>query len=344
MDVIWTAEFAEAEWILPWPEDVRRPGRARARCGAARDRDLQGQALRRAGELQHAAALVPQGPRRPAAEDLGRADRHGRRSCPRPGGSRSRAPPTRATRCGSTRSCSPPAAQILRGADQVALGPARRARRRDHLASSPTPRPPTRRSSTQKEDQNRLAFESGDAAFQVNYPFIYPSAKEGNPAVFKQIALGAVPAGRRRQARQGADRRLQLGRRAATRSTPRRPSRRPRACATSRASAVRQARRPAADAGGRLRRPEVQEDLPVRGPDPEPARQRRRAARRARPTPTCRSGSTRRCGRRRASTRGRRSTSCATRSSRRSTRGPCYEHATRLDADDGAASRSGAGL
>ena len=31
MDVIWTAEFAEAGWIKPWPGDARRPGRARAR-------------------------------------------------------------------------------------------------------------------------------------------------------------------------------------------------------------------------------------------------------------------------------------------------------------------------
>ena len=30
--------------------------------------------------------------------------------------------------------------------------------------------------SSQKEDQNRIAFESGQAAFQVNYPYIWPSA------------------------------------------------------------------------------------------------------------------------------------------------------------------------
>src|SRR3954464_12266005 len=48
--------------------------------------------------------------------------------------------------------------------------------------------------SAQKEDQNRQAFEQGDAAFQVNYPFIYPSAKEGNPEVFKQIGWKRYPA------------------------------------------------------------------------------------------------------------------------------------------------------
>jgi multiple sugar transport system substrate-binding protein len=45
----------------------------------------------------------------------------------------------------------------------------------------------------QKEDQNRLAFEQGTAAFQINYPFIYPSAKEGNPEVFKQIGWKRYP-------------------------------------------------------------------------------------------------------------------------------------------------------
>src|SRR3954471_8272247 len=47
--------------------------------------------------------------------------------------------------------------------------------------------------SAQKEDQNRQAFESGDAAFQVNYPFIYPSAKTGNPKVFKEIGWKRYP-------------------------------------------------------------------------------------------------------------------------------------------------------
>jgi multiple sugar transport system substrate-binding protein len=48
--------------------------------------------------------------------------------------------------------------------------------------------------SAAKEDQTRAAFESGDSAFQVNYPFIYPSAKEGNPEVFKQIGWKKYPA------------------------------------------------------------------------------------------------------------------------------------------------------
>ena len=60
------------------------------------------------------------------------------------------------------------------------------------------------------------------AAFQVNYPFIYPS-REGQDAakIFQKHRLGAVPAGRRPSSRPAADRRHQLGRRRATPSTRR---------------------------------------------------------------------------------------------------------------------------
>lgn len=47
--------------------------------------------------------------------------------------------------------------------------------------------------SVQMEDQNRLAFESGDAAFEINYPFIYPSALQNAPKLAKQIGWVEYP-------------------------------------------------------------------------------------------------------------------------------------------------------
>jgi multiple sugar transport system substrate-binding protein len=47
--------------------------------------------------------------------------------------------------------------------------------------------------SVQMEDQSRLAFESGDAAFEINYPFIFPSAQENAPQIAKQIAWTDYP-------------------------------------------------------------------------------------------------------------------------------------------------------
>jgi multiple sugar transport system substrate-binding protein len=47
--------------------------------------------------------------------------------------------------------------------------------------------------SVQQEDQNRLAFENGGAAFEINYPFIYPSAVQNNPKLAKNIGWTTYP-------------------------------------------------------------------------------------------------------------------------------------------------------
>lgn len=47
--------------------------------------------------------------------------------------------------------------------------------------------------STSDEDTARLAFESGTASFMLNYPFVYPSAKENAPEVFKQLGAAQYP-------------------------------------------------------------------------------------------------------------------------------------------------------
>ena len=45
----------------------------------------------------------------------------------------------------------------------------------------------------QMENQNRLAMESGTAAFQLNYPFVYPSMKTDNPKLFKVFKWALYP-------------------------------------------------------------------------------------------------------------------------------------------------------
>jgi len=47
---------------------------------------------------------------------------------------------------------------------------------------------------TSNEDSARLGFEAGDSTFQINYPFVYPSAKTNAPAVFKQMGAAQYPA------------------------------------------------------------------------------------------------------------------------------------------------------
>jgi multiple sugar transport system substrate-binding protein len=46
---------------------------------------------------------------------------------------------------------------------------------------------------TSNEDTARLAFESGSSAFMINYPFVYPSAKENAPDVFKTMKAARYP-------------------------------------------------------------------------------------------------------------------------------------------------------
>ena len=47
---------------------------------------------------------------------------------------------------------------------------------------------------TSTEDTARLSFEAGGASFMLNYPFVYPSAKENAPDVFKQLEATTYPA------------------------------------------------------------------------------------------------------------------------------------------------------
>ena len=47
--------------------------------------------------------------------------------------------------------------------------------------------------SVQQEDQNRLAMEGGTAAFELNYPFVYPSMQMDNPKLFKSFKWAAYP-------------------------------------------------------------------------------------------------------------------------------------------------------
>ena len=58
------------------------------------------------------------------------------------------------------------------------------------LANSPAVDPSL---ANQMEDQTRLQFEAGRAAFELNYPYVYPSAKADVPDIFKNMAWTVYP-------------------------------------------------------------------------------------------------------------------------------------------------------
>jgi multiple sugar transport system substrate-binding protein len=45
-----------------------------------------------------------------------------------------------------------------------------------------------------QEDDVRLAFQAGNAAFQINWPYVYPATREGNPTVFRTMRWARLPA------------------------------------------------------------------------------------------------------------------------------------------------------
>lgn len=81
--------------------------------------------------------------------------------------------------------------QILNGPNQVAVGPtsAQAATIMRDVADSPAADPGL---SNAQEDQGRLAFEKGVAAFEVNYPFVWPSAQSLAPQIAKVMGTRAT--------------------------------------------------------------------------------------------------------------------------------------------------------
>src|SRR3954454_20436644 len=191
MDVVWTAEFAEAGWIKPWPASEASKIRQGTLAGPLKTATYKGQLWAapantntqllwyRKDLVSNPAptwdGLIAQASALPKA---GRIEIQG------------------AQYEGTTVWFN---SLVASGGGTVVVnnkptpGPAweNAARIMHKLGTSKAADPSL---SAQKEDQNRQAFEQGDAAFQVNYPFIYPSAKEGNPKVFKEIGWKRYPA------------------------------------------------------------------------------------------------------------------------------------------------------
>jgi multiple sugar transport system substrate-binding protein len=82
--------------------------------------------------------------------------------------------------------------QILSGPSTVSLGPAaRQAATIIHdLANSPAADPSL---SNDQENEGRLAFEANKAAFEINYPFVWPSAQMDTPKLAKVMGYAPYP-------------------------------------------------------------------------------------------------------------------------------------------------------
>jgi multiple sugar transport system substrate-binding protein len=193
MDVIWTAEFAEAGWILPWPDETDRR-MARSRLGPPLESARYEGRLWAVPFTTNAQLLWYRTDRveRPpetwsemiemgeALGEVGTIEAQGERYegftvffvslVASAGGS------------------------VLEEGGGVALPreptlDALEVMR--ELATSPAADPGLARA---REDQARLAFEAGGASFMVNYTFVWPSAKRNAPEVAEHMGWARWPA------------------------------------------------------------------------------------------------------------------------------------------------------
>jgi multiple sugar transport system substrate-binding protein len=194
MDVIWTAEFAEAKWILPWTgankalvERGTLPGPLKT--ATYKGRLYAAPANSNTQLLWYRSDLVPTPPRT-WSEMIDMATRLAAQHKPHYIEIQGR--PYEGFTVWFNSLLNSAGGEVLRGTTTVALGaPALQAASiMRRLARSPAADPSL---TTQQEDQNRLAFETGSAAFELNYPFVYPSAKADVPKIFKVMKWAPWP-------------------------------------------------------------------------------------------------------------------------------------------------------
>lgn len=194
MDVIWVPEFAAAGWILPWHgSDARRAsaGRLRVPLATARYRDTLWAVPLTANTqlLWYRTDRVKHPPRTwdgmlrtaEALGDSGTIEAQGQRY--------------EGLTVFFTSLLASAGGRILGPGDTtVALptGPTRRALGiLERLANSTAADPAL---STSREDQDRLAFETGRPTFMVNYTYVWPSAHADAPDVARHMGWARWPA------------------------------------------------------------------------------------------------------------------------------------------------------
>src|SRR3954470_11550922 len=190
MDVVWTAEFAEANWIKAWPERFAADLRKGTLAGPLKTATYKGKiwaapANTNTQLLWYRKDLV----KNPADTWKGLIAQAS--AMPKAGTIEIQGAQYEGTTVWfNSLVASAGGTIVVNNKPTPSVAWERAAAVMKGLATSKAADPSM---SAQKEDQNRQAFESGDAAFEVNYPFIYPSAKTGNPKVFKQIGWKRYP-------------------------------------------------------------------------------------------------------------------------------------------------------
>lgn len=193
MDVIWTAEFANAGWVREWTGELEKQVTENVFDSVIETASFE-DALYAAPFTSNTQLLwyredrVPKAPRT-WQEMLDEAERIG------PDGLiQVQANRYEGFTVWATAMIESAGATILEGPTEIGLeqAPTEAAlATMGEYARSPAAPPDI---DTSTEDTARLSFESGGSTFMLNYPFVYPSAKENAPDVFKNLAAAKYPA------------------------------------------------------------------------------------------------------------------------------------------------------
>lgn len=194
MDVIWTAEFAEAGWILPWPAPLAREVRdgriaGPVASGTYHERLWAAPFTTNAQLLWYRADRVPVPPATwdemiDVAEALG-AGGHIQVQGERYEGLTVFFVSLLASAGGAVLDADGRQVALEDAPTRATLTLLRR------LADSPAADPAL---ASSREDHARLAFESGRSAFMVNYTYVWPSAQANAPTIAEHLRWARWPA------------------------------------------------------------------------------------------------------------------------------------------------------
>jgi trehalose/maltose transport system substrate-binding protein len=195
LDVTWEPEFAEAGWIQPWTGADKQQAEAGTLAPALDTAIWQGQLVAVPDNsntqlLWYRSDLVPTPPTTwtQMINDSIQLAKEGKPHLIEIQGAQYEG----ATVWFNTMLASAGGSVLTPNADQVVLGqPAVTALSIMHQLATSVAADPSL--DVQMENDNRLAMEAGKAAFELNYPFVYPSMKTDEPSLFKYFKWAPYP-------------------------------------------------------------------------------------------------------------------------------------------------------
>jgi multiple sugar transport system substrate-binding protein len=193
MDVIWTGEFANAGWIQQFPDDVAQKVTQGVFPSVVKTAEFEGKLYAaplwsNTELLWYRSDLVDQAPKT-WDEMIDQGEQLG----PDKGLIQVQGNKYEGLVVWTNQMIESAGGHILASPDEVDLeqGPTEKALSvMGRLSRSDAADPAM---TTNQEDQNRLQFEAGNSAFMINYPFVYPSAKENAPDIFKVMKAAKYP-------------------------------------------------------------------------------------------------------------------------------------------------------